>query len=800
MTSFQLLPSDGFPKKICFKCSTEVSIAYNLKQKLIAPKSLVKPLPKKKIFRPEVKIEPAAEPIEEPSQDVEPIITVQLDEKIELDDKIEEPSENEDSGAHSPQYYSATENDLLVEMESKSSKPVDKKVRLTTCYQCDKVFSSHSVRYVHVCREHAAIKECSICHLKFRTASKCERHLMYHRPNISLRRIALQDRKGDEKNACYICNKVFPSSITRYKHLRSEHKQENDCDICQAQFTRACHYERHLRMHELTRMGVRVHVRKEWQYGQTTEVVPGQEPTCYLCQATFSSRQLKYQHLCNDHQQQNDCGDCKMSFDKASKFEYHMRRHSLPPKKVDRKSVAYLKFERVTGDPNTCYICLKQFPSFAKRYHHLTNEHAQENECEPCSLKFSRAGAYERHMMRHYFDCCNRTKEKKWHCDLCPSVLKSHRGIQDHMEYVHLDIRKFACTKCDKRFNTSVYLRRHLELLHGQDETEKNFKCANCDAAYVFEGFLRTHMLKCNVVKPPQDDYFEAVPEQTHQCKMCPREFLSLGALRSHSRAHFDGSFCFCTFCDESFSDFKSAFAHISSSHTENDEPKEFEIFHKRCYICNLTFPNARKQRKHVKTDHADYAGKSCPRWPACNRAVFPGPSSYEQHLRNHLLGYSAICEECGSQFSSQKVLNQHVIIRHATPMCICDYCGSKLLKSSLKRHLQLHLDIHLKYPCTVCPGVSFNHGGSLANHNLRVHGGPARYVCRHCGHKYNYSVSWKDHEIKCGAQQLFGRRGDCSGHRSGGVKKKRVRNKEYDRQYNLNRKMKKLQERANAH
>lgn len=658
---------------ICFKCSTEVLIAYNLKRKLIAPRNLVKPLPKKQIFRPEVKIEAAAEPIEEPSQDVEPNISVQLDEKIELDDKIEEPSDNEHSGAHSPQFVSTNENDLLVETESKSSKPVDKKVRFTTCYQCDKVFSSHTVRYNHVCSEHAAITECSICHLKFRTASKCERHIMYHRPNISLRRIALTDRKGDEKNACYICNKVFPSSITRYKHLRSEHKQENDCDICQAQFTRACHYERHLRMHELTRMGVRVHMRKEWQYGQTTEVVRGQN-------------------------------------------------------RLNR-------------------------------------------------------GA----------------KERKWHCDLCPSVLKSHRGIQDHMEYVHMDIRKFACNICDKRFNTSVYVRRHLELVHGQDEKEKNFKCANCDAAYVFEGFLRTHMLKCNVVKPPQDDYFEAVPEQTHQCKMCPREFPSMGALRSHSRAHFNGSFCFCTFCDESFSDFKSGFAHISSSHTENDKPKEFEIFHKRCYICNLTFPNARKHRKHVKTDHADYAGKSCPRWPACNRAVFRGPSSYEQHIRNHLLGYSAICEECGSQFSSQKVLDQHVIIRHATPMCICDYCGSKLLKSSLKRHLQMHLDIHLKHPCTVCPGVSFNHSWSLANHNLREHGGPARYVCRHCGHKYYYSVLWKDHEIKCGAQQLFARRGDCSGHRLGRIKKKRVRNKEYDRQYYLNKKMKKLQELAKA-
>lgn len=779
----QLLPDDDYPKKICFQCSSEVTVAFNLKRKVIESDQFAE-------SHPEIKVEQNNEPIHDFLEDI--LVPEEVIDDFKLEQNLEEDEDQinlfQENCWLSNQKGSEEDDDLLVEIENKT-----KSSGRSTCYICFETFPDGKSRLNHLINDHPQDNKCATCGLEFTKATNYERHLMTHYISLTL---AKQPVLAAEMNTCYICHTLFSSHDLRNKHLREDHEQENKCEACSMKFTSAGKYELHMRMHymtakeftlrkskttknEMTRMKLRATKRTISRKKGIINKHIKNSNTCYICNSTFSCRSYKYKHLRIDHPQDNECTICSVTFTIASNYERHLKRHFLQKEKkpfdvtgnslmIDKK--LRKKFTKVTGEKNTCYICHTKFTNIQIRYKHLLKDHQQDNECEPCSIKFTKASVYERHLMRHYFGV--QKKEGELKCDLCPSVLKTRQSIEYHMNSLHLGIRDFVCKICGAQFTTMMVLKKHTILRHGGPETEKQFRCDKCDASYELEKSFLAHVAKCTKEKTVIDEEFGLTTE-SFKCDVCQRDFSSMFAYQKHMKYHLNGKNYLCSFCDETFHDYKTGLAHVTN-HNENDPPKKFLLFYRRCYVCNLTVLSKSEHRKHIKTDHAEYVGRKCPKWPECTRSHLRGPFSYEMHLKNHAIGHSDVCPHCGIPCNSLEDLRSHIKQMHEFAIATCDYCGKTFKKGSIRIHVQKHIGAQPKHVCLICPNVSYNHNRSLENHNFRYHGTPARFVCKHCGEKYFYLNIWKLHEVKCAASSLTILKGDGSGRRKLGPSHKK--------------------------
>lgn len=681
----QLSPDDGYPKKICFKCSTEVVIGYNLKQRLIDSEKFQR-LPGDQCFRPEVKVETTEDNAE-----------CKLEQADDSDDNCD--TEANDWVDHDSD---DSKDEPLVEPEVKPSLDAQKDARITimnadqqiaesTCFICGLMFASSITRFGHVKKKHPRKKNCSDCNLNFKTPTAYERHLRDH-------------EVGKPANARSLARQIKLKSITEKSKTIVEKP-------------------------------------KSIKEKKSVVEVARNPNTCHICNSTFSCRAYKYKHLIDDHEQNNECTVCVVTFTRASKYELHMKKHAMQ-KEVkpivegwteQEKMLAEAKtskrkctrFQKVIGDRTTCYLCHTKFSSYTTHYNHLVKDHQQENECKPCSMTFTRASRYERHMMKHFFGCVMLKGDFK--CDLCPAVLKSRQSILYHMRYVHLNIRDFACKLCDKKFTTLVCLRKHIEMVHNGRELKyvkkvhsgKELKCPHCDALYSMEYFFLAHVEKCKTLKKE-----EIEASRKYECEFCQQTYPKFESLRCHyNTKHKISNRYHCTYCDQNFLDYPSAFSHISG-HGNNETPRTFEKCFDRCYICNLTFWTRNSKTSHLMTDHAQ-CPERCPKWPDCRWENLRGPVSYEHHMRRHAGDYTtALCPDCGQGYPSITTLSSHIMRKHA-PLVTCDYCGKQLQKRSIKRHLQVHVGAFNYFSCKMCPNTNYTTKWMLDNHNFRVHGAP---------------------------------------------------------------------------
>ena len=70
-------------------------------------------------------------------------------------------------------------------------------------------------------------------------------------------------------------------------------------------------------------------------------------------------------------------------------------------------------------------------------------------------------------------------------------------GLRSHLNTVHSEERKFACTSCDFKAKSIVILNRHVERVH-----KNNLKhlCSHCG-----KKFFRAYDLRCHIFRVHKD-------------------------------------------------------------------------------------------------------------------------------------------------------------------------------------------------------------------------------------------------------------------------------------------------------
>jgi hypothetical protein len=92
--------------------------------------------------------------------------------------------------------------------------------------------------------------------------------------------------------------------------------------------------------------------------------------------------------------------------------------------------------------------------------------------------------------------------KKRFVCELCGNAFNAHYTLKEHRAYVHSEVRKHNCSKCDKKFKAKNALIRH-EQVHSES---RPFKCDLCNQEYKRQSHLRRHLVTSHQGEAEEED------------------------------------------------------------------------------------------------------------------------------------------------------------------------------------------------------------------------------------------------------------------------------------------------------
>ncbi|XP_055631146.1 histone-lysine N-methyltransferase MECOM-like [Toxorhynchites rutilus septentrionalis] len=118
--------------------------------------------------------------------------------------------------------------------------------------------------------------------------------------------------------------------------------------------------------------------------------------------------------------------------------------------------------------PFVCTICSKKFCTSDKlRIHTMRHEGVKNHKCPFCGMRKTTMYEVKKHINNvHTKDRVTRT----YPCDICPSVFSNSGNLNRHVNIVHLEMKPFVCTVCERAFGKSDHLKRHMKT-HNRSST-----------------------------------------------------------------------------------------------------------------------------------------------------------------------------------------------------------------------------------------------------------------------------------------------------------------------------------------
>ena len=132
----------------------------------------------------------------------------------------------------------------------------------------------------------------------------------------------------------------------------------------------------------------------------------------------------------------------------------------------------------------TCLICSKTFQNSWSLNHHVQIVHLKIKPycCTVCNKKFGENGTLKRHMLTH-------TDEKSFSCNFCPRSFRFRSALIRHKR-THTNEKPFCCTLCNKKCTAASNLREHIIRMH----TRKfPYNCPICLKGLMTPSALRKH-------------------------------------------------------------------------------------------------------------------------------------------------------------------------------------------------------------------------------------------------------------------------------------------------------------------
>ncbi|XP_078265770.1 PR domain zinc finger protein 15 isoform X4 [Rhinoraja longicauda] len=304
-----------------------------------------------------------------------------------------------------------------------------------------------------------------------------------------------------------------------------------------------------------------------------------------------------------------------------------------------------------------------------------------------------------------------------YQCHICNKYFNNSSNLKRHIR--SHGAKLYKCDECAKEFSRKESLKQHVSYKHSRNEVDDcyMFQCSTCLKAFRIRTALEFH--NCRTGK--RDD-------KTFQCDMCFRFFSTNSNLSKHKKKHGDKKFS-CDTCGKMF------------------YRKDVMLDHQRRHT---------EGGKRVKKDESETNGivkhkKEPSGCPVCGK-VFSCRSNMNKHLLTHG-DKKYTCEICGRKFYRIDVLRDHTHI-HFKDIPLMNEQQREQFISKLGITAEDTEDVSdgpgepipHRYSCKKCQ-ATFAKGSHYLKHLMEIHKEKG-YGCSICNRRFALKATYHAHMV----------------------------------------------------
>lgn len=224
---------------------------------------------------------------------------------------------------------------------------------------------------------------------------------------------------------------------------------------------------------------------------------------------------------------------------------------------------------------------------------------------------------------------------KGFPCEKCTKSYVTKKSLAKHVRKMHDEFSR--CDSCSENCICSVRIQGHRE----NTETQKKYRCNECDQTFEHESKLEKHMKIHKREKEAQDKNFKRF-----LCHICSKTFRHNTGLMFHMRTHTGYKPHTCKYCGRGFTSNSNCINH-ERTHT-GDRPFV-------CHFCSAAFAKSCTLKAHITT-HTGEANYHC---KTCGKS-FRRLKYLKEHSFTHTGEKPYVCKICGTAYSHSGSLFVH--------------------------------------------------------------------------------------------------------------------------------------------
>ncbi|XP_041470536.1 uncharacterized protein LOC121420075 isoform X1 [Lytechinus variegatus] len=304
--------------------------------------------------------------------------------------------------------------------------------------------------------------------------------------------------------------------------------------------------------------------------------------------------------------------------------------------------------------PYACELCDRAFTAKSSLREHLFLHFGKPYPCDFCERQFTRKTYLISHMKEVHPEADTSAVEDSVldgkYEELINKALDRHQSV-DQKKISQPDVitdsnsnRPYACKVCDKRFQFSYTLKKHMQA----HIKLKPLLCDFCERRFVRQSYLDEHIKNQH---PPGSRSKD--PNKPFKCEICDLTFSKRAYLKDHRFRHKLKKPFPCSFCTKSFRRKCLLLMHTSRHH-----PNEHQLM-------------ASNQPKAATAQHSPGSSSKTLKIKLPFQKQMSPASSQSNLTRDPLM-----CHECGATFSSVANVRRHMRIHSGERPFKCKFCS----------------------------------------------------------------------------------------------------------------------------
>lgn len=567
------------------------------------------------------------------------------------------------------------------------------------CLECSLIIFDRDLYFKHLSTEHKidiekdAYLECPFgCSIKFFSSKHLEIHVQKNHPEKDNESEADFLSETEDTNSsdsfmkCTICSSNFWSQRGLSHHMRIAHgtnaakPEESNITLTKnvPKYTKEEFVDRFIVEKsseyvrctacktDIRRRSLKIHLK-----GRHSSTQPFR---CELCPEGFFRSDYRQRHMRYKHKDKYNCSRCNSQFDRAYKYDAHMKLHGVaaknfkPAEGMDRYDLPTTNF--YIEDPTTYDYSATQEPQ--RRISTISNGSIVE------------VALPKEEFTKKYFKFMG---ENDARCLVCQQNLKVS-SIISHLLWKHAVKKPMKCAFCNQRVVKANARLTHMSRCHPNE-----YKCSRCCMQFGKHVDWKNHMFDCHkekILTPPSHgeekdlvlSEIRFVTQSNDEEEIEEQEvaFVDLTAPAANPTDSIA-----CQHCPRKFTASKNLHLHMSFKHqellhdlaakqisTEGDsDSMTFEDFRYnfvescdnnniKCLICNKIMKK-RNFGNHIKSRHATSGAYIC---AVCPRSFFR-PEHRMQHMSQEHRGMF-FCADCNIQYYRNSRYAKHMKEMHS--------------------------------------------------------------------------------------------------------------------------------------